>query len=72
MTSDYQLANSDAEVPLTLALALGLTLGAAAASFAAPALEPPSAAFLMEHCLRCHGPEKAKGDLRLDKLEAAK
>ena len=70
MTSDYQLANSDAEVPLTLALALGLTLGAAAASFAAPALEPPSAAFLMEHCLRCHGPEKAKGDLRLDKLEA--
>ena len=27
-------------------------------------------AFLTEHCLRCHGEKKAKGDLRLDKLDA--
>jgi mono/diheme cytochrome c family protein len=25
-------------------------------------------AFLEKHCLRCHGPEKEKGDLRLDRL----
>jgi mono/diheme cytochrome c family protein len=25
--------------------------------------------FFTEHCLRCHGPTKAKGDLRLDKLD---
>ncbi|MSU26292.1 MAG: DUF1592 domain-containing protein [Pedosphaera sp.] len=25
--------------------------------------------FFKEHCLRCHGPEKAKGDLRLDQLD---
>src|ERR1700761_755959 len=25
--------------------------------------------FFKEHCLRCHGPTKAKGDLRLDKLD---
>ena len=38
-------------------------------SFAAPALDAPSAAFIKEHCLRCHGPEKTKGDLRLDQLD---
>ena len=26
--------------------------------------------FFKEHCLRCHGPEKAEGDLRLDRLDA--
>ena len=26
--------------------------------------------FLTVHCLRCHGPEKAEGDLRLDQLDA--
>ena len=26
--------------------------------------------FLTAHCLRCHGPEKAEGDLRLDQLDA--
>src|SRR5262245_47420820 len=25
-------------------------------------------AFLARHCLDCHGPEKTKGDLRLDRL----
>jgi hypothetical protein len=28
----------------------------------------PLEAFLQKHCLRCHGPEKKKGDLRVDKL----
>lgn len=27
-------------------------------------------AFFKEHCLRCHGTEKAEGDLRLDRLDA--
>ncbi|MEZ5327935.1 MAG: DUF1592 domain-containing protein [Verrucomicrobiales bacterium] len=37
--------------------------GAAMAS-AADTLEP----FLERHCVRCHGPEKAKGELRIDQL----
>ena len=28
----------------------------------------PFEAFLEKHCVRCHGPEKAKGDLRIDQL----
>ncbi len=28
----------------------------------------PFDAFLKQHCIRCHGPEKEKGDLRIDKL----
>ncbi len=32
--------------------------------------DPVAAAFFREHCVRCHGPEKAKGDLRLDTLDA--
>lgn len=28
----------------------------------------PTEAFLQKHCLRCHGPEKSKGELRLDQL----
>ena len=28
----------------------------------------PFEAFLETHCLRCHGPEKEKGDLRIDRL----
>jgi mono/diheme cytochrome c family protein len=28
----------------------------------------PFEAFLEKHCIRCHGPEKEKGDLRLDQL----
>src|SRR5262245_60253920 len=27
-------------------------------------------AFLKQHCIECHGPEKQKGKLRLDTLEA--
>jgi mono/diheme cytochrome c family protein len=28
----------------------------------------PFDAFLENHCIRCHGPEKSKGDLRIDRL----
>lgn len=53
----------------SLAIALG-ALGAALNSPAAPAaLDTQTTAFIKEHCLRCHGPEKAKGDLRLDQLD---
>ena len=43
----------------------------AALSCIAPAapLDATANAFIKEHCLRCHGPEKAKGDLRLDQLD---
>ena len=36
----------------------------AVAAFAAEPFEP----FLETHCVRCHGPEKEKGDLRIDEL----
>ena len=42
------------------------TLGLLIAS-AAPAAEPFET-FLETHCVRCHGPEKEKGDLRIDQL----
>ncbi|MEQ1852736.1 MAG: DUF1592 domain-containing protein, partial [Chthoniobacteraceae bacterium] len=41
------------------------------ASFAAtpePDLDPQVRTFLETHCIRCHGPEKEKGDLRIDRL----
>ena len=28
----------------------------------------PFEAFLETHCIRCHGPEKEKGDLRIDRI----
>jgi mono/diheme cytochrome c family protein len=39
---------------------LGLTCAVRAAE--------PFEAFLEKHCIRCHGPEKEKGDLRIDQL----
>ncbi|MBI3878718.1 MAG: DUF1592 domain-containing protein [Verrucomicrobia bacterium] len=41
------------------------SLGAAEA---APKVDSQVAAFFEKNCLRCHGPEKSKGDLRLDQL----
>jgi mono/diheme cytochrome c family protein len=32
-------------------------------------LDTHADSFIKDHCLRCHGPEKVKGDLRLDQLE---
>ena len=43
-----------------LALGLSLTVIAQAAE--------PYEAFIQKHCVRCHGPDKEKGDLRFDKL----
>ncbi len=43
----------------------------AAAAFGAPARAADGAgvgAFLEQHCVQCHGPDKQKGDLRLDTL----
>ena len=34
----------------------------------AVAAEDPLEGFLQKHCLACHGPEKEKGDLRIDRL----
>jgi mono/diheme cytochrome c family protein len=46
------------------ALLLLTSFGAAGALRAADAFD----AFLETHCIRCHGPEKEKGDLRIDRL----
>ena len=46
---------------------LALLIACLAFSPAGSAAEPFEA-FLQKHCIRCHGPEKEKGDLRLDKL----
>ena len=51
-----------------------LSLIAACASAAAPDAETFSRTvqpFLKEHCLRCHGPEKQKGELRVDTMLSA-
>ncbi len=52
-----------------------LTTALIAACFAVAGLAPSSAAtadglqpFLREHCFKCHGPDKQKGDVRLDTL----
>ena len=45
-------------------LVLAAGLGVAAPVHAAE----PFNAFLEKHCISCHGPDKAKGDLRIDKL----
>ena len=47
-------------VHLILTVSLGLASDLRAAE--------PFEAFLEKHCIRCHGPEKEKGDLRIDQL----
>ena len=42
---------------------IGLLLATAAAAAESPS---PIPAFFEAHCLKCHGPEKQKGDIRLD------
>ncbi len=44
--------------------AVGQLLAAVATSS-----DASTAVFIKEHCLRCHGPEKTKGDFRLDQLD---
>ncbi|HAB15208.1 MAG TPA: hypothetical protein DCE44_02040, partial [Verrucomicrobiales bacterium] len=38
------------------------------ASHSSAGAAEPFEAFLEKHCIRCHGPEKEKGDLRIDQL----
>lgn len=56
----------------TPTLCLGLTLGIAISVLPLQAEasldEAGFTAFLDQHCVQCHGPEKQKGDLRLDEL----
>lgn len=50
---------------------MAAVLAFASDSSGAPApVDTLTTAFFKGHCLRCHGPEKAKGDLRLDQLDA--
>lgn len=53
-------------VPVLAALVLTSTSHAAEPSGFAETVQP----FLKEHCVKCHGPEKQKGKLRLDTLPA--
>ncbi|MGA0133743.1 MAG: DUF1592 domain-containing protein [Opitutales bacterium] len=55
---------------ITRCAPLSLVLTVLAASHAAGrgAAEDAMEVFLQQHCIRCHGPEKEKGDLRLDRL----
>lgn len=47
----------------------GFSLALVCASIAVAAdLDAPAAAFLKQHCVRCHGEKKAEGELRLDQL----
>jgi mono/diheme cytochrome c family protein len=52
----------------SILLALVLTMAASAAEQAG--FEQTMKPFLKEHCTRCHGAEKQKGDFRIDTLEA--
>lgn len=56
-----------------LIIALMITIGFAGEVTAAgeeAKVDGKTAAFFSDHCIRCHGPEKSKGDLRLDQLDA--
>jgi mono/diheme cytochrome c family protein len=53
-------------LPVIPSLAVSALLLAACVGLAGAA--EPFDAFLETHCIRCHGPEKEKGDLRIDKL----
>ena len=55
---------------LLASVLLVLLCAAGEAAGAAPESTSPTGLFLKEHCLRCHGADKAEGDLRLDHLSA--
>jgi hypothetical protein len=59
MTSCPRFSSSFAAAAL-LAVSLGIPVVSHAAE--------PFEAFLKTHCIRCHGPEKEKGNLRIDQL----
>ena len=60
--------STEMKVRLATAPVMLAALVFASRSFGAAA-DHQTAAFMKEHCLRCHGPEQAKGDLRLDQLD---
>jgi mono/diheme cytochrome c family protein len=51
-----------------LGLWFSLLVGAAFGCAEVIRAAEPFEAFLKAHCIRCHGPEKEKGDLRIDRL----
>lgn len=64
------IANTQTATRLTATLAAMATMVCSRTVLGAtPPTDAPTAAFFKEHCLRCHGPEKVKGDLRLDQLD---
>jgi len=54
--------------PFHTSFAAALLLAASLALAGAVRGAEPFDAFLETHCIRCHGPEKEKGDLRIDRL----
>jgi mono/diheme cytochrome c family protein len=68
MTQSFQpTMTMPMHAPLIASAALLLAVNFATAR-AALAAEPSFEAFLEKHCIGCHGPEKEKGDLRIDQL----
>ncbi len=62
--------STEMKVRLSTAAVMLAALVFASRSFGAAApLDSLTGTFMKEHCLRCHGPEQAKGDLRLDQLD---
>ena len=60
--SDFTLSN---RCPMLLLSFIVFLSGAVSAS----AVEPFEA-FLNKHCVRCHGPQKEEGDIRIDRAVA--
>ncbi|KAF0172454.1 MAG: hypothetical protein FD161_4033 [Limisphaerales bacterium] len=64
----FSILSSGSRRVVLLAAAFGFARVLSAAEPGAK-LDSHTGAFLKEHCLRCHGPEEVKGDLRLDQLD---
>ncbi|MEZ5299620.1 MAG: DUF1592 domain-containing protein [Verrucomicrobiales bacterium] len=56
--------------PFIAAFLAPAALALAVSAPGAPVGDPAIAAFFESHCVKCHGPDKQKGDLRLDTLAA--
>ncbi len=54
-----------------LATSIGIAAEAASPRLAGTHFEKAVQPFLRDHCLRCHGPEKQKGDFRVDTMLSA-
>lgn len=57
-------------VPIATVLLLTAALVPAAEPAADPQIAAKAVEVLRENCFRCHGPDKSKGDLRLDSAQA--